>query len=201
MLIACAQRQELSLRPPSDRAVYSIKVDDATEIDLLRQQVHLDILKVQASDVYFYADNQDILKQLTSLGYGEPQSRSLDDVYMLYGKVSGNYDEKEIRRLGVIVVNKEKDHLIVYGSLGRLKEVKKLGYDLLQSDYEVRPREIEVKVKAQPDVQRIYDLGVDIFTAVKDSSGGFTIYGSAFDFQIDSINKMNYEVKIIKSKI
>ena len=201
LFCSCEEKRELSLKPPSERPVYSVKVDDAAEIDLLRQQLHLDILKVEMHDVYFYADSKEILKQLTDMGYGEPQSRNADETYMLYGKVVGKYNEEEIKRSSVAVLNREKDHLVVYGSLANLKKLKTLGYVLVKPDYELRPREIEVTVKDQPEVQRINDMGVDIFTAVRDSGGGFTIHGSAFDLQIDSIKDMNYTVKIIKSRI
>ncbi len=200
---ACQSKKELLLKSPSDSKVYSIKVEDATEIDLLRQQLRLDIIKAADSSVYFHAESAAMLKQLSEMGYGNPQMHFPDDVYMLYGKVVGKYTEEEIVRNGVSIINREKDHVIVYGTITKLKTLKALGYKFFVPEYEIRPREIEVVVNTQPDIQKIYNLGVDIFTTIKDSTGkgGFIIRGSAFDRQIDSIKKMNFPVTIIRPRI
>ena len=200
---ACQSKKELLLKATSDKKVYSIKVEDATEIDLLRQQLHLDIVKVGAQEVYFRTDNESVLKQLSDMGYGTAKSQALDDVYMLYGKVAGKYSEEEIVKNGLSIINREKDHVIVYGSISKLKALKAAGYKILELGDELRPREVEITVGTQPDIQKLYNLGVDIFSAIKDSTGksGFIIRGSAFDSQIDSIKKMNFSVKIIRQKI
>jgi hypothetical protein len=197
---ACQNLAELSLKPPVTGKVYSITVSDATEIDLLRQQIHLDIIAVRDSLVYFHSESDEILGQLTSMGYGTPKTQAPEDVYMLYGEVTGKYNEEEIVRKGVKVINREKDHLIVYGSISKLKD---LGYKIYVPEYELRPREIEVLVPGQSDIQKLVNLGVDVFSAAKDSTGkgGYKVHGTAFDHQIDSINKMHFPVTIIRQKI
>jgi hypothetical protein len=200
---ACQSKKELLLKSPSDQKLYSIKADDATEVEVLKQQFKLDVVLVENNEVYFHATNEALLKQLTDMGYAAPAQHAPDDVYSLFGKVTGTYSEEEIIKSGVSVVNREKDYVIVYGSISKLKALKARGYNLLTPDTEIRPREIEVGVNSQPDIQKLYNLGVDIFTAVKDSTGkeGFIIHGSAFDRQIDSIKKMNFRVTILRPKI
>ena len=83
---ACQSKKELLLKAPSDKKVYSIKVEDATEIDLLRQQLHLNIVKVGVQEVYFQTDNEAVLKQLSDMGYGTAQSQSPDEMAYLLAK-------------------------------------------------------------------------------------------------------------------
>lgn len=198
---SCQTRQALSLEAPTNREVYAVTVDDATEAELLREQLKLEIIHILMPDVYFLADGEAIVSQLQSLGYTEVKKQNPDDVYRLYGKITGEYKADVISRAGAIVVTQEKDFIIVYGTITALKSIQREGYALWKPDDGIRPREIKVTVKDQPDVQRIYDMGVDIFTAVPDGNGGFIIHGSAFDFQIDSIKRMNYEVTVLKSKL
>jgi hypothetical protein len=197
---ACQHLSQLSLTPPSAATVYSLVVTDPSEIDLLRQQLHLDIVTVRDSLVYFHSPSAETMTRLASLGYAAPRTAIPDDVYMLYGEIKGNYDEATILQKGVRIINREKDYVIVYGSIAKLKG---LGYNLYVPAEEIRPREIEVSVPAQPDIQKIYDLGVDIFSVGKDSTGkrGFIVHATAFDHQIDSIRKMNFPVTIIRPKI
>lgn len=198
---SCQNRQELILEAPTNREVYTVTVEDATEAELLREQLKLEIIHILIPDVYFLADGEAIVSQLQSLGYTDVRKQNPDDVFRLYGKIIGEYKTDVISRFGVIVVTQEKDFIIVYGTITALKALQREGYTLWQPDDGLRPREIRVTVKSQPDVQRIYDMGVDIFTAVPDDKGGFTVHGSAFDFQIDSIKRMNYDVTILKSKL
>lgn len=198
---SCQNRQALSLQAPTNRDVYSVVVDDAAEAELLRDQLKLEIVQILMPNVYFLADGEAVVSQLQALGYAEVRKQNPDDVYRLYGKITGEYKADVISRAGAIVITQEKDFIIVYGTITALKALQREGYALWQPDDGIRPREIQVTVKSQPDVQRIYTMGVDIFTAVPDGNGGFTIHGSAFDFQIDSIKRMNYEVTLLKSKL
>lgn len=199
---SCQSNKELSLRPASDQKVYALRVEDATEVDLLKQQVKLDVIRTQNDTVFFHVTGEDQLRRLEGMGYGKVEPRNPEDVYELFGKISGKYNEQEIIRNGVVVVNREKDHVIVYGPISRLKALNAQGYKLLVPG-DFRPREIRTTVNTQPDVQRIYNLGVDIFTVEKDSSGkgGYIIRGSAYDRQIDSIRKMNFPVTVIRPHI
>jgi hypothetical protein len=197
--VSCKHKQVLILKPPTDSLVYAIKVDDASEIDVLHQQLHLNIIRVQMPLVYFHVKNNETLKLLIDAGYSQPVNSKPEDAYNLSVKLVGKYDAERLKGSGVSVINNEPDHLLVYGSIAKLQALKNAGFNLQVTDYEIRPREIKVTVKEQ-DIQHVYDLGVDIFTAVKDS-GNYTIYGSAFDFQIDSIRNMKYRVTILKSKI
>ena len=198
---SCQSKKELALTPASEQQVYALRIEDATEVDLLRQQIKLDIIRAQRDTVFFHAGDEQ-LKRLEGMGYGRAEPRNAEDVYELFGKIQGKYNEQEIIRNGVSVVNREKDHVIVYGPISRLKALKARGYKLLVPG-DFRPREIRTTVNTQPDVQRVYNLGVDIFTVEKDSSGkgGYIIRGSAYDRQIDSIRKMNFPITIVRPHI
>lgn len=182
--------------------MYALRVDDATEVDLLKQQLKLDIIRTEGNTLFFHTSGDAQLRQLEGMGYGRAEPRNAEDVYQLYGKIPGKYNEQEIISNGVSVVNREKDHVIVYGPISRLKALKARGYKLLVPG-DFRPREIRATVNTQADVQWVYNLGVDIFTAEKDSSGkgGYIIRGGAYDRQIDSIRKRSFPVTIVRPHI
>jgi hypothetical protein len=199
---SCQSNKELVLRPASEQQVYAVRIEDATEVDLLRQQLKLDIIRAEGNTIFFHSAGDAQLRQLESMGYGRAEPRNAEDVYELFGRIPGKYNEQEIISNGVSVVNREKDHVIVYGPISRLKALKARGYKLLVPG-DFRPREIRTTVNTQADVQWVYNLGVDIFTAEKDSlgKGGFIIRGGAYDRQIDSIRKRNFPVTIVRPHI
>lgn len=197
---SCQTSEQLRLAPPSDAPVYMIKVDDATEVGLLSQRFHLDVIKVKLPNVYFHASTAQ-KDSIALVGYGQVTQTDPGDVYTLYGKLTGTVKESDITAAGVAIVNREQDHIIVTGTIANLTRLKAKGYTLLQPGYEFRPREIEAKVKDQPSIQRAYDLGVDIFSVERTKDSAYLIHGSAFDMQIDSMKNLHYEVKIIRQKI
>src|SRR6266446_6123426 len=92
---SCQSKKELALTPASEQKVYALKIEDATEVDLLRQQIKLDIIRAQRDTVFFHADNEQ-LRRLEGMGYGRAEPRNVEDVYELFGKITGKYNEQEI---------------------------------------------------------------------------------------------------------
>ncbi len=185
----------LRLAPPNNRPVYSIEVGDATEIELLQQQLGLEVVYAKLPVVYFYGDKQGLMTRLEAIGYAKPQAQRLETVYVRYGKLVGKYNEQEIGRLGVKLLNREKNHLVVYGNLSNLRAARDKGYVLEKLDYEPRPREIEVRVKNEDEIQKIAGLQVDIFSVNQPERGGpYIVQGTAYDAQIDELKSLNFTV-------
>ncbi len=201
LLSACKQEKGMvpTLEPPDRRAVYHTRVGDAAEAELLHQQLGIEIKNLVMNDLFFYAGSDSIVRNVSALGYSVDTS-DLRRVYSQVVRVEGG-DEKVLSRFGVQVINRDKGSLVVRGTLEGLSNLRNSGSRLVALDAEVRPREIVITVRDQSDVQHIYELGVDIFTAVKDSTGRFVVNGSAFDFQIDSLRSLNYGVSIKKDSI
>lgn len=201
IIISCTaqKRGDVDLQPPDKRPVYHTQVADANETDLLKQQLGIEIKNSIRNELWFYSADENIAQKMTAMGYKVDKP----DITTVYFKVVEIDPPKEddIRKYRLQLINREKDHYLVRGSLDQLSKWKADGHKLFTPASEPRPREIEVSVGSQPDVQRIYDWGVDIFSAVKDSTGNYKVRGSAFDFQIDSIKTMKYNVTVIKSRI
>ncbi|MEO6327286.1 MAG: hypothetical protein ABIO55_00050 [Ginsengibacter sp.] len=208
---ACvSSKSGVSLTPPDKRPVSSVLVEDATEAEILQQELKLEIVKIEGSRLYYYDENNSITNQLRQTGYQEITSEDQQQVYKKYvmlrlpKSTDTTYRElfvalsKEL----VHVINREKDHWIIYGTLASLKNLKKSGYILHEPTYELRPREVDIHVGAAEDVQKISALGVDIFsTEYIKTSNGIIIHGGAFDYQIDSARAMNFTVTIKKQRL
>ena len=201
LLSACKAPKvgEPNLEPPDRRPVYHTQVGDATEAELLHQQLGIEVKNLMMNDLLFYARDDSTLQKLRALGY-RVDTADLRQAYSQIVRVEGG-DEKALSRYGVNLINREGGYAVVRGSLEALTRLREGGFKLVALEEEVRPREILITGKGQADVQRIYELGVDIFTAVKDSTGNFTVHGSAFDFQIDSLRSLGYTVNVTKDRI
>lgn len=201
LLTACnAPRDEVpQLEPQDKRPVYRTQVSDATEAELLHQQVGIEVKSLVMNDLLFYSRHDSIMQKLTALGY-KVDTPDLRQVYFQVVRVEGG-NEKDLSQYGVHLINREKGYGIVRGSLDALTKLRGAGFKLVTLPEEVRPREVTITGGDQSDIQRMYELGVDIFTAAQDSSGIITVRGSAFDFQIDSLRNMKLEVKVIKERI
>ena len=195
-VMACSScNKKLSLEPPNTRPVYTLEVGDAAEIELLRQQLGLEVVHAQLPLVYFYGDKQGLLVRLADMGYAKPKAQNLDTVYIQYAKLVGKYNAEELSKLGVKMLNHEKDHWVVYGNLSSLKVARDKGYSLEKLNYEPRPREIEIRVNSAEDVQKIAGLQVDIISVQQlDKEKAFIVQGTAYDAQIDALKKLNFTV-------
>ena len=63
----------------------------------------------------------------------------------------------------------------------------------------MRPWQVEVRVPDKPGIQSVFDIGVDIYSAIPDSAAGhsYIIRGAAFGNQVAEMNKRNYAVTVI----
>lgn len=208
-LSACVSSKKGDLTPENNTPVYSVAVEDATEASLIEQEVKVTVLQVSNNRLYYYDENNRYAEQLKQLGYGETQKEDLYQVYKKYQKLllKGVKDSlpvfrNKLQELKITLINQEKDHWVVYGNLAALNQLKKQGYSLQKMDYEVRPREVEIQVNKQEDVQKISELGIDIHSAqAAKTDRSIIIHGSAFDHQIEAVKAMGFTVKIIKPRI
>lgn len=196
-LFRCQPQKKLLFDLPDKRPVYSIQVADATEVDLLRQQLNLPIFKVSLPNVFFHADNIEINRRLSELGYDEPKLQNAEEIYLMYAKITGKADEESMKRNAVEVLNVEKDHSVIYGSIASLKALRNSGFKLSRLDYEPKPRTVEIKVPREADIQVVAGMQVDIFSASPDNNTGYIIRGAAWDKQIGELRKLNFTVTII----
>ncbi len=192
---SCRGTKYLSLDPPNARPVYAVQVADATEAELLQQQLGLEIVRADLPAVYFYGDRQNVLAQLEAIGYAKPELQRPVQFYHHYAKLVGKWEEKTVLDSGLKIINRERDHVVVYGSLDNLQTARSRGLTLLKLDYEIHPREIELRVRTVADIQTVANLHVDIVSVGQAEKGeSYIVQGTAFDSQIDELKKLGFTV-------
>jgi hypothetical protein len=196
-ITGCRPTEDLSVSPPNKRPVSTIEVGDAAEVDILQQQTGIEIVKIEFPLLYFYADKSAVLAALKSAGYEEPKRQDLSQVYARYAKIYGVPNTRDLESLGLKFINREKDHIVVFGNLGQLGGLAKFNLKALKLDYELRPREIFVTVPSIEAVQKLAELQVDIFASYPSKEKReITVEGAAFDFQIDQVKSLGYQVTL-----
>jgi hypothetical protein len=196
----------LDLQPPSE-PILAVAVGDAIEAALLEQQLRVAPVRLDGTTLYLY-DRGDIRARLESLGY-EPQRVNGADVAQRVARVSrrGAAPGEEIAQFGVSVINRERDHWVVTGSVAALRGLAGSGYRLDPvRDPEPRPRQVRILARSIEDVGRLGGI-VDIYSVegadrrryeTNDQQGrGVIVYGAAFDSQIDQVRALGMDVEIL----
>ena len=208
-ILSCTTVKTGDLEPASKVPVYSIMVEDATEAAILEQELKLQILKMEGNQLYYFDEKGAMTDRLVEFGYNRPTKEDPYQVNKTYRmlllknvKDSLPALAAQLKELKLTLVNQEKDHWVLYGSLSALQQFQSKGYQLAKLNYELRPREIKVEVGSREDIQKIANLGVDIFSSSSSQTRRIIIVdGSAFDHQIEEIRKMGFTVTIVKQKI
>jgi hypothetical protein len=198
LIQAACHRGQLSLNPPDSRPVQSIEITDADEAALVQQQLGVEVQQVQGNRLYYFAVNKNLDDKLTEIGYTIRKENSMQIFYKyvqlsVNGKAPEESKAEELKKAGVLIINKEEKFWIVRGTLEQLKQLQKKGYTLNKMEKEPRPREVEVIVTVYADIQKVNETGIDIYSVEK-KERSYTIYGGAFDYQIDKIRDMGFQV-------
>lgn len=197
--IGACHPNQVKLKPADSRPVQSVEIADADEAALLQQQLGLEIKEVQGNRLYYYLKDKDQNKKLIDLGYSVKDENAMQVNYKIVelsvnGKAPDTSKVEELKKYGIEVINKEENYWVVRGSLENLNQLQKLGYTIKIPDKEPRPREVEIKVSAYTDVQKVNELGVDIYSSQVSKDSSIIIYGGAFDSQIEKMLGMGYQV-------
>ena len=145
------RRSQVSLAPPDKRPVFSVMVEDGTEAAILQQSLNLEIVKMEGNRLYYYDGNAALIEKLKQVGYEQINSEEQQQVYKKYVKLrlpkSADTTYKDLAdmlsRQQIQVINREKDHWVIYGTLGALNNIKHSGNILQNLNYELKPREID----------------------------------------------------------
>ncbi len=193
--LPAAETKSVSLEPPDSRPVATIEVADAVEVALLVQKLKLEPVRTEGTRLYFY-DAPGLSERLRSLSY-EPTRVNPYDVFRRVVRISRRGTEEDLRKSGILLINREETHWVVQASLANLRALERSGYQLSElGPNEPRPREVRIRVKSRDEVQRINSLHVDIFT-VTPLERGFVVHGGAFDYQLDQLREQGFEVQLI----
>lgn len=191
----CNNEKKLDLEPTDKRAVYHTTIGDADEADILTQELSIEIQNVAPPDLWFHVKDDGTLNKMRNLGY-EISKSDLKQVHYKVVKCEPLTDE-QIKEFKIQLINREKDHFVIRGTLEQLSALQGKGIKIMVLDYEPRPREVKVVVSRTEDVQKASEAGLDIYsTEIKERE--IIIYGGAFDYAIDAMKKLNFNVTVVK---
>lgn len=201
-VMACDDKINLDLN--DKRPVNSVLVNDAEEVAILQQELEIEVKYVNNNTLYFYA-NEATLSKLKDIGYlvsqENPMQTSFKTVKLLskYNnllKKEKNLEvSKELLKNKIKILNREDDHWIIYGTLEDLKKIERLGFKLENLEIEIHPRTVKITGASVEDIQIINEMNVDIYSS--ELNGNYlTVYGGAYDYQIDRLRDAGFEVSI-----
>ncbi len=192
-----ARFEPVDLAPEDPRPVLSVVVEDPTEVELLVQELELEPIGLEGNTLHFF-DRANLRARLRDLGY-TPRPANPQDVFHRVVRVQRRGEEERLVVSGVQIINREEEYWIVRGTLRQLHILRQLGYTIgAVGPDEPRPREVRIQVPTRQDVIEVGALDVDIYS-VEETREGFTIYGGAFDFQIDLLRERDYTVERIST--
>lgn len=173
----------------------AVQVADPQEAGLLVQALGTQPELARADSLYFAAALAD---RLRGAGF-DPQPVDAEQARHRVVRAYGTSDAG-LRADGLRILTRERGYWIVDGSLAQLRRLQAGGGYLLAriAGNEPRPREVRVTVPARADVQRVYDLGVDIFGAAPEG-GRVVVGGGAYEWQIEAMTAAGYTVERISS--
>jgi hypothetical protein len=196
VLTGCRTRPtaNLSLLPEEKRPIYRVQVSDSDEAGLIKQQTGIEVVRLQGSDLLFVARGRS-LETLRQLDYmAEPIEPKTTFHRTVQVQKKGR--EEDLLTMGVRLLRREEKYWVVQGTLAQLDLLKARKYRLLPLDSEPHPRQIRVVVPQNKDIQRVAEAGVDIYSVVQTKESAITIYGGAFDYQIDTLTSNQFQVTI-----
>lgn len=201
-ILGCPKVPSVSFNPPDKRPVSSVTVADAGEAELLKQQLKLEILRLENNVVYYY-DQPGLAERLRSIGYTVNQDVQLQTVYYKIVRLTPKDSATQLptgqdRRPLVKVLRREQGDLIVNGSLAMLERLSESGWTVKPQPREVFPRLIEVKASSQDEVNFIAANISDVISVTEQKDRTFIVNGSAFDYQLEELDKRRIIYKLLE---
>jgi hypothetical protein len=189
---------KVDLKPNDKRPVYAVDIADIEEAKLLEQQLKIEVLRVEGNTLFFYQPDKNQMKRFSEIGY---MIKEVDKNKVYYRTVKLKKSEKLdfvslSKENQLFFINEEQDYYVVRANLLQIKEIIRKGYAIEPLSNEVRPRKISVIVKTKRDIQVVSETHIDIFNYQINKDSTYTIYGQAFDYQVDMIKNMGYTVRI-----
>ena len=198
LAVDCARLpvRRVDLSPRDATPLYRIEVADAEEVALVRQQLGVEVVQAEGR-IAIVRLTPARVADLRRAGY-EPVPVDPRTVEYRVVRIEGR-DEEALLRSGVQLLVRERGSWVVRGSLQQLDLLQQAGYRLSHLEREVHPREVRIHAPAREDIQRVYDLGVDIFAVHESRTEGNVIEGAAFDGQIDELRRRGYVVNVVSA--
>lgn len=185
----------VSLEPTVIERVESIAVADASEIELLMQELSLRPVRVEGNRLYYVATPA-LTNRLREIGY-TPSAADMQQVERRTVRIQRRGEEAALLRSGVSLINRETDYWVVSGTLQQLRDLRGRGYSVTGvGTGEPRTREVRIQLPAGQTSLALAAFQLDIYS-VRTTPTGVEITAGAFDSQIDALRSAGYAVERI----
>ncbi|HET8921850.1 MAG TPA: hypothetical protein VFN26_02520 [Candidatus Acidoferrum sp.] len=180
------------------KKLFRIEVEDAIEAELITQQLKIKPQLLEGHSFYYCGD-EGTNKLLDDYGY-DPVPTDPEEAFSRVVRIARKGNEEDLRDLGVTMVLREREFWVVRATLRQLRVLQKLGYAIKEiGKEEPRPRQVRVTVRSMAQVEQAGKLGIDIYSVARAEKGrdAIYIYGGAFDYAIDELEKHGFRVEIL----
>lgn len=197
-LLAACQRVEparpapLSLEPGP--VLVAVQVGDAQEAELLVQALGGTAPQLAGGGLLYF--DAALAERLRVLGF-PPRQVDARQVRTAVARASG--DEARVRASGVQLLRREREYLLVTGTLAQLDALRAAGVALAgPGRHEPTPMEVRVTMPGQADVHAVNALRVDIYQSAP-AGGRWVLTGGAYEWQIEALAAAGYTVERIST--
>lgn len=183
---------------PEKKKLFRIEVEDAIEAELITQQLKIKPQLLEGRSFY-YCGSEQTNKLLAEYGY-DPALADPEEVFSRVVRIARKGNEEDLRDLGLTLVLREREFWVVRATLRQLRALRKLGYTIKEiGREEPRPRQIRVTVHSLTQVEEAGKLGIDIYSVTRSEKEreAIYIYGGAFDYAIDELERRGLHVEIL----
>src|SRR6266403_1217751 len=190
--------QQEASQGPDKIKLFRIEVEDAIEAELIAQQLKIKPQLLEGRSFY-YCGSERTNKVLAEYGY-DPALADPEEVFSRVVRIARKGNEEDLRDLGLTLVLREREFWVVRATFRQLQALQKLGYTIKEiGREEPRPRQIRVTVRSLAQVEEAGKLGIDIYSVARPEKEReeLYIYGGAFDYAIDELERRGLHVEIL----
>jgi len=190
--------QQAASQDSEKKKLFRIEIEDAIEAELITQQLKIKPQLVEGRSFY-YCGGERTNKVFAEYGY-DPTLADPEEVFSRVVRIARKGNEEDLRDLGLTLVLREREFWVVRATLRQLRALQKLGYTIKEIGRdEPRPRQIRVTVRNLAQVEEAGKLGIDIYSVARPQKEreAIYIYGGAFDYAIDELEKRGFHVEIL----
>jgi len=177
------------------RQLYQIKVKDAIEAGLIKQEIGLVPERFQNGEFYYYGDRE-LNNRLREFGY-EPAETDPNELIHKYIIVKVKDPKIELQKAGLRVLRHRDQDWIVQATPKQIRFLEKAGYTIIKDvpGEEIRPRQVKIYLGNKQDLREVAPFLDDYYNiSYNEKRGLYVVTGAAWEDMIGELRKKGYSV-------
>jgi hypothetical protein len=175
--------------------LYQIKVKDAIEAGLVKQEIGLVPERFYGGTFYYYGDRE-INNRLREFGY-EPTVADPNELTHQYILVAVKDPKVEMQKAGLRVLRRRDQDWIVQATPQQIRFLEKAGYTIIKEvpGEEIRPRQVKIYLGNKEDFREVAPYLDDYYNISHDEKRGlYVVTGAAWEDMIGELREKGYSV-------